>query len=696
MAVAVLAAAAPVVFAFHTLQVARDQNQVLIGESRLSFARAVASEIEVLLSAAPPEIAAEGELPRLLDILEQERFGETGAVTVVASDAAVIASSDPRRRGHSLQAVAVRDLLRSRGSGVRLYYAPLIDRNEFSAIAPVHGQPYSVVVSQSQAEVFGALSTVQRGLTLGLLVLSFGAGAVLFIALGVNRRHERQLARNNAMLRAITEGTTDSVFVKDVDGRYLMINAAGADFVGRSADDVIGRTDADLFPAKDAERIRATDRAVIDSGESDSGEYSSRNARGHERMFSTVRAPYRDSGGQVVGVVGVARDITLAREAELIIAELAEELKRANTLLEAVVQNSTDAIYVKDLRGRYIMVNPAGARMVGLTVDTMVGKTVQEVIGGEYGERFREQDDELLRDGVPRVLEADALLAGELRVLSRMQAPWRDKHGRVIGLVGIARDVTDRIEAERRLAKQAEDLARSNADLERFAYVASHDLQEPLRMISSFVQLLSRRYAGKLDDKADEYIRYAVDGAARMQAMIQGILEISRIGRRGRAFADLALDGALQQALDGIHTQIAETGAVIERAALPLVHGDEVQIGQLLQNLVSNGLKFCRADAPRIAISARELGDGMVEVAVADNGIGIAPEHHARVFEMLSRLHTREEYAGTGMGLAIAQKIVERHGGRIWVESELGQGATFRFTLPRAAASAPTVEGVAA
>lgn len=238
-------------------------------------------------------------------------------------------------------------------------------------------------------------------------------------------------------------------------------------------------------------------------------------------------------------------------------------------------------------------------------------------------------------------------------------------------------DLTKKVE------ERTQELRRSNEELQRFAYVASHDLQEPLRIVASFTQLLAQRYKGRLDRDADELIDYAVDGANRMRALIEDLLAYSRVGGQELHRSRVPLDDVLERVRATLDPTIRETGASVTHDALPVVSADPMQIEQLLQNLVANAIKFRRPDTPtRVHVSARRGDDGAWEIGVEDNGIGIRPEHQDRIFVIFQRLHSREEYAGTGIGLAICHRIVERHGGRIWVESSPGAGSTFRFTLP--------------
>lgn len=231
------------------------------------------------------------------------------------------------------------------------------------------------------------------------------------------------------------------------------------------------------------------------------------------------------------------------------------------------------------------------------------------------------------------------------------------------------------------LASRTKDLERSNGELEQFAYVASHDLQEPLRMVASFTQLLAKRYGDKLDESAHDFITYAVDGATRMQTLITDLLAFSRVGTQAKPLEPTECDAVLDRVLASLKLAIHESEAVIQRDPLPQVMADPVQLGQLFQNLLSNAMKFRGQAQPRIYLSARKDGDSWT-FSIRDNGIGISPDHTDRIFVIFQRLHTKVEYPGTGIGLAISKKIVERHGGRIWVEAAPGGGSVFYFTIP--------------
>lgn len=283
---------------------------------------------------------------------------------------------------------------------------------------------------------------------------------------------------------------------------------------------------------------------------------------------------------------------------------------------------------------------------------------------------------------------------GEFEVLARDVEAMR--HALVVQVQQIQASREGLEEAHARLTEQAEELRRSNRDLEQFAYVASHDLQEPLRKVASFTQLLAKRYGGQLDDRADQYIQFAVDGAKRMQQLIQDLLGFSRVGRLGGESSDVPLQDALAAALDTLSERIQESDAVVTHDELPVVRGERPLLEQLLQNLVGNAIKFRHPDrAPRVHVSARPAEDGFWELECRDNGIGIEPQYAERVFVIFQRLHAKDVYEGTGIGLALCKKIVEYHGGRIWIDGTAGAGTSIRWTLPGVEVERPAApEGI--
>ena len=264
-----------------------------------------------------------------------------------------------------------------------------------------------------------------------------------------------------------------------------------------------------------------------------------------------------------------------------------------------------------------------------------------------------------------------------------LKTPIYDHRGNCVGTQGIFWDVTVEYESRKKLEQSAAALKQSNEDLAQFAYVASHDLQEPLRMVSSYLQLIERRYTDALDDAGREFIAFAVDGAKRMKNLIRALLEYSRIGTGAREMELVPAAEIVGDTLGVLKIVIGETGAKITVGELPDLRCDRIQMAQLFQNLIGNALKFCRERTPEIHISSTRRDDENAwQIDVKDNGIGIEPDYLDRVFVIFQRLHSRDEYAGTGIGLALCKRIVERHQGRIWVESEAGKGTTFSFVIP--------------
>ena len=333
----------------------------------------------------------------------------------------------------------------------------------------------------------------------------------------------------------------------------------------------------------------------------------------------------------------------------------------------------------------------------GDQVRAHLGKDSYDIILADYSlPNFRGMDTlDILRDKnltIPMILVTGALnsdTAVECVKQGAVDYVMKDNLGRLVLCVRRALEETrlrqERARAQSQLAQKVEELARSNCDLEQFAYVASHDLQEPLRMVAAYTQLLAERYSGKLDATADRYIGYAVEGATRMQALLEDLLAFSRIGRDGSPPTPTDVNTAIEEVIKNLAFVLKEHSVTITCNPLPTVLADHFQLVQLFQNLIGNAIKFRGKTAPTVTISAEKQGEEYL-FSVFDNGIGIAAEHKEFIFKIFQRLHTRAEYPGNGVGLAICKKIVEHNGGRIWVDSELGQGSNFRFTFPAAPA----------
>jgi PAS domain S-box-containing protein len=385
---------------------------------------------------------------------------------------------------------------------------------------------------------------------------------------------------------------------------------------------------------------------------------------------------------------------TAALNTELAERKRAEKsLRDSEVLYHSLVDTLPINILRKDLRGRVTYGNRGYCERMGRPLSALLGKTDYDLFPREHADKYLSDDEKVIRSGqMFEDIEEHRTGDGEKLYVHVLKAPVRDAKGEVVGTQVIFWDVTARKLAEEALEKTAAELARSNKELEQFAYVASHDLQEPLRMITSYTQLIAKRYKEQLDTDAKEFMHFAVDGAMRMQKLIQGLLEYSRVGTRGKPFAQTKCEDILSAALANLKLAIEESSATVTHDPLPEIMADPVQLTQLFQNLIGNALKFRGQDAPKIHIGverkarsdAASLNVPPYEwiFCVRDNGIGIEPQYFERIFVIFQRLHTQDKYPGTGIGLAICKKIVERHGGRIWLESKSGEGTSFYFALP--------------
>jgi PAS domain S-box-containing protein len=478
-------------------------------------------------------------------------------------------------------------------------------------------------------------------------------------------RLNRAAAEHQAQTAALQEHAQilelARVIVRDLTGVIRRWNAGDERLFGWTKAEAVGRISHELLQTEFPEPLERINEKLLDSGHWE-GELVHRRRDGSAMVVASHWVLHRD-GGRPVAVLEVTTDIS-AR-------------KRAEARLRAVVESSPSGMVMIDRGGTIVLVNRETERLFGYARGELLGQPIELLVPQPMRERHP-----ALRTGFfahPR---------------NRAMGAGRDLHGvRKDGVevpVEIGLNPIDTDDGPFVLAsvvdisarKQAEtELRRSNEELERFAYVASHDLQEPLRMVASYVQLLGKRYRGKLDADADEFIGYAVDGALRMQRLIEDLLAYSRAGARGVALAQTDTNAALEAALTSLKLRIDESKASVTHDPLPTVLADAGQLEHLFLNLISNALKFRGAEPLRVHISAAR-DDGGWRFGVRDNGIGIDPQYFERIFVIFQRLHSREQYSGTGIGLAIAKKIVQRHGGRIGLESEPGRGTTFFFTLP--------------
>jgi PAS domain S-box-containing protein len=502
----------------------------------------------------------------------------------------------------------------------------------------------------------------------------------------VRKAAERHLAQMESRYRGLLEAAPDAIVVVNEAGEIVLLNLQAEKQFGYLRNELVGQAVKTLIPMGFAERLIADGtRTAAEALAQQIGtgiELSARRKDGTTFPIEIMLSPLDSSDG--ILVTAAIRDITVRNAAE---RHLAQMESRYRGLLEA----APDAMVLVTAAGAIVLVNLEAERMFGYVREELIGKSVATVIPDVWafpvalGERCRdavEANRDASGDEIGAAVEARAVrkdgsglpIELALSVLGGGEEP----------LVTVAiRDITARRASESRLLDTVAELNRSNEELGHFANIASHDLQEPLRMIASYTQLLARRYKGKLDTDADEYIAFAVDGAVRMQRLIQDLLSYSRVGTDGKLLASTSSEDALSQAISNLRKAIEDSGAQVTHDPLPEVRADEGQLVQLFQNLVGNAIKYQRAGVPQIHISSVQTTADSAKwmFSVHDNGLGIDPKYFDRIFGMFQRLHKREEFEGTGIGLAICKKIVERHGGNISVESRPGEGSTFRFGL---------------
>jgi PAS domain S-box-containing protein len=394
-----------------------------------------------------------------------------------------------------------------------------------------------------------------------------------------------------------------------------------------------------------------------------------------------------DDARQIAAFLGGIQAISDRKRAEEALRESEERFRRA-------INATGEGLWEWDILAGREFFSPRWCEVVGYSFDDPELPHTYD----SWAERIHPDDSGRVNSALRNHLEKGTKYdvdyrhrhkSGEYRWQNSKGQAIFDESGKPAKMVGCISDITDRKRAEEALLRRTGELARSNAELEQFAYVASHDLQEPLRMVASYTQLLAKRYKGRLDADADDFIEFAVDGAKRMQQLIVDLLAYARIGTRGQEFRATSSEAALSAALQNLATAIRESDAAIRSGPLPPVWADPVQLQQIFQNLLGNAIKFRHAGRPEIQVSGEESGAEW-HFRVADNGIGIDPQQADRIFQVFQRLHTREQYPGTGIGLPICKKIAERHGGRIWVEPRPGYGTTFHFTISKSGSEAPS------
>ena len=484
---------------------------------------------------------------------------------------------------------------------------------------------------------------------------------------------------SEAKYRGLMEAAPDAMVVVNQGGEIVLLNVQAEKQFGYRRDELLGQKVTNIIPEGFAERLIADDlRSEKDALAQQIGtgiELIALRKDKSEFPIEIMLSPLESAEGTLV--TAAIRNISVRKEAEKFLAQMEGKYRG---LLEA----APDAMVVVNQAGEIVLLNIQAEKQFGYRRNELLGQKVKNIIPEGFAERLVADGLRSKADALAQQIGTGIELHGRRKdgsefPIELMLSPLASDNG--ILVTSAIRDITKRKKAEVHLMQKMDELNRSNEELGQFAYIASHDLQEPLRMVASYTQLLARRYKGKLDSDADEFIAFAVDGASRMQRLIQDLLLYSRVQTKGMELRETSSEEAFERALRNLRGSIQESGAVVTHEALPNVQADEMQLAQLFQNLVGNAIKYQGSGIPKIHVSAKMNGGNKWMFSVKDNGIGIDAQYFDKIFGMFQRLHKREEFAGTGIGLAICKKIVERHGGNIAVESQPGHGSTFSFAL---------------
>ena len=653
------------------------------GEPFMSIAVPI---MDVRSGLADGVLVADVRLKAIWDLIAGIRVGETGSAYIVGREGRLIAHRNPSvvLRGTEFD-LPDQDGIQAGLGGMEVVLA--------MARIPLGEQAFTVVAEMPVSEA------LEHTVALRKIVLGIGVGAALVVALlGVlfartitkpvrqlvkgaeeigrgnldyrievgakdeigqlagafndmaarRKQAEQSLRESEQWLSTTLRSIGDAVIATDGKGLVTLMNPVAKDLTGWDEAEAVGKPLEGVFNIineQTGERAESPVARVLREGVVVGlANHTVLIAKdGTKRPIADSGAPMRDEEGNIIGTVMVFRDITERRRAE-------EELRQHRDHLEALVEQRAGEL-----------------------------QRTNEELEVEVAERKRAAEE--LRETL------EELGASQTATFNMMLDAEEARRLAEQANEDLKSEMAERRRVEEALRERSEDLERSNKELEQFAYVASHDLQEPLRMVSSYTQLLARRYQDKLDADANDFINFAVDGANRMQRLINDLLAYSRVGTRGKPFETTYCEVVIDQALDNLRLAIEKSGAVITHDPLPTVMADDAQLAQLFQNLIGNAIKFHGDQPPRIHVSAQKTSEvsetsEVWQFSVRDNGIGIDPQYYERIFVIFQRLHGKEEYPGTGIGLAVCKRIVERHGGRIWVESEPGEGSTFYFTIP--------------
>jgi PAS domain S-box-containing protein len=496
----------------------------------------------------------------------------------------------------------------------------------------------------------------------------------------VRKRAEKHLAQMEGRYRGLLEAAPDAMVVVNPSGEIVLLNVQAERQFGYSRDELVGQKVKNIIPEGFAERLIADGtRTAAEALAQQIGtglELNGRRKDGSEFPIEIMLSPLKSAEG--ILVTAAIRDITERKRVE-------DALRQNEERFRLIVSNVKDYAHIMlDTEGLVVSWNQGAERIKGYRAEEIIGQhfsrfyDAEDVRNGKPGFELKQASETGRFEGEGWRLRKD----GSRFLANVVITALRDERGRLRGFGKITRDITERRQAEKALMKTMAELKRSNEELGQFAYVASHDLQEPLRMVASYTQLLAQRYKGRLDSDADEFIGYAVDGCNRMQRLIQDLLSYSRAGTNIGTLRKISVERTLEEAITNLQVTIKESGAVVTHDSLPAMVTDDAQLVQLFQNLIGNAIKYHGAEAPRVHVSATDNAGYEWIFSVRDNGLGIEPQYFERIFILFQRLHGQQEFEGTGIGLAMCKKIVDRLGGRIWVDSQPKHGSTFFFALP--------------
>jgi PAS domain S-box-containing protein len=498
---------------------------------------------------------------------------------------------------------------------------------------------------------------------------------------------------SDARYRGLLEAAPDAMVVVNQRGEIVLLNVQAEKQFGYSRDELVGQRVKNIIPEGFAERLIAdATRSTADALAQQIGtgiELSGRRKDGSEFPIEIMLSPLESAEG--ILVTAAIRDISVRKAAE---ERLVQMEGRYRGLLEA----APDAMVVVNQGGEIVLVNVQAEKQFGYSRDELLGQKVTNIVPEGFAERLVADATRSTAEALAQQIGMGIELTGRRKdgsgfPIEIMLSPLESAEGMLVtaairNISARKKSEEDNAELERRVEERTKELAvanqvleQSNLELKQFAYVASHDLQSPLRSISGFVQLLQLEYEGKLDDQARDWIRRTVQSIEQMQTLIRDLLSYSRVDARSRPFIRIPFSDIVNDALTQLDSSIHDSGAQVTCGPLPEIMGDRSQLVQLTQNLIGNGLTYRGDQPPRIHLSAEHSGKEWI-FSVRDNGIGIDPKYHEQIFEIFKRLHDQKEYPGTGIGLAVCRRVVNRHGGRIWVESEFGHGSTFCFTIP--------------